>query len=242
MIGLQGSCLVSVCLILDDVGCQAVLSARRTKVKSWSLHAISFPLHACAILRLSFHRAHPPIEIDTEAMSLFGSSPPESGPKTPDNRADNRSSLFDDEAPTTRSSGGLFNDGAPDQESPWSMPTAKRQSRGDVVKSLLDSTDVPELYVDSFDILSASEHASGGGQIKTSGVKAVLDGSRIGKSQQDAISKIVARDGENIGRNEFNVLLALIGLAQEGEELSLDTVDERRKSELAVETMLRVLC
>lgn len=40
------------------------------------------------------------------------------------------------------------------------------------------------------------------------------------------------RTGVDLGRNEFNVLLALIGLVQEGEVASLDGVDERRRSEL----------
>ena len=43
---------------------------------------------------------------------------------------------------------------------------------------------------------------------------------------------LVAPGGANeldLGRNEFNVLLALGGLAQEGEVVSLDGVDERRR-------------
>jgi sorting nexin-8 len=37
-----------------------------------------------------------------------------------------------------------------------------------------------------------------------------------------------------LGRGEFSVLLALVGLAQEGEDLTFDAVDDRRKSELAL--------
>ena len=167
-------------------------------------------------------------------MSLFGSSPDGPGPKTPETRADKRSSLFDDEAHSTKDSGGLFNDGAADSASPWDMPTPKRQSRGDVVKTLLSASDVPESYVDAFDTLSASEHGTGGGKMSYTGVKAVLEGSRVAQSQQDRIARLLSREGAAIGRSEFSFLLALIGLAQEGDELSFDAVDERRKSRYPV--------
>ena len=39
---------------------------------------------------------------------------------------------------------------------------------------------------------------------------------------------------DGLGRNEFNVLLALIGLAQEGEDITFDAVDERRNSMFGV--------
>ena len=164
-------------------------------------------------------------------MSLFGSSPDDSAPNSSNPARASRTSLFDDEAPKNKSSGGLFNDGAPESDSPWDMPTPKRQSRGDVVKTLLSTSDVPDNYVDAFDTVSASEHRAGAGQISSNGKKALLEGSRIAKSQQDNISRLVSQEGISIGRSEFNVLVALIGLAQEGEELSLDAVDERRKSE-----------
>ena len=163
-------------------------------------------------------------------MSLFGSSPDQSAPQAPNAQADKRSSLFDDETPNTKASGGLFNDGSADNDSPWGMPPPKRQSRGDVVKTLLSASDVPESYVDAFDTLNASEHGAGAGKMSYSGVKAVLEGSRVAQSQQDRIARLLSREGATIGRSEFNFLLALIGLAQEGDELSLDAVDERKKS------------
>ena len=44
---------------------------------------------------------------------------------------------------------------------------------------------------------------------------------------------IISSGGQlsDLGRTEFNVLLALIGLAQEHEDITLDGVDERRKSQ-----------
>ena len=160
-------------------------------------------------------------------MSLFGSSPDEPAPAA---GAGKRSSLFEDDTRKAKGSEGLFNDGAQEDDSPWDMPTPKRASRGDMVKTLLPASDVPETYVEAFDTLITSEHGTGGGTIKASGVQAVLQGSRVAQSQQDSISKLVGKDGASIGRGEFNVLLALIGIAQEGDELSLDSVDERRTS------------
>ena len=163
-------------------------------------------------------------------MSLFGSSPEDAGMTNPNPGSEQKGSLFDDEAPTTRSSGGLFNDDPGNGNSPWSMPNSKRASRGDMVKTLLQGTDVPESYVDAYDTLSASEHKADGGKIRMSGLQKVLEGSIGRKAEQEKISRLLG-GGQEVGRDEFNVLLALIGLAQEGDEVSLDSVDERRKGE-----------
>ena len=42
---------------------------------------------------------------------------------------------------------------------------------------------------------------------------------------------VMPDENRELGRAEVNVLLAMIGLAQEGEEVTLDGVDERRRSE-----------
>jgi hypothetical protein len=66
-------------------------------------------------------------------------------------------------------------------------------------------------------------------------VAKVFAAARLPADQQARIMAIVvpaAGPDIALGRSEFNVLLALIGLAQEGEVVSLDGVDERRKSEL----------
>lgn len=69
-------------------------------------------------------------------------------------------------------------------------------------------------------------------------VREVLAGSGLSASEQARILNLVV-SGEldsgssniGVGRGEFSVLLALVGLAQEGEELTFDAVDDRRKSE-----------
>ena len=160
-------------------------------------------------------------------MSLFGSSPPESAPE-----AHTKSSLFDDETkPGAKSGSGLFDDDGAHGDSPWSMPTPKKGGRGDLVKTLLPASDVPESYIDAFDVLANSEHKAGGGQISIFGVKKLLEGARY---NTERILGLVTggKDVAALGRNEFNVLMALIGLAQEGEEATLDGVDERRRSKI----------
>ena len=102
-----------------------------------------------------------------------------------------------------------------------------------MVKNLLQDAEVPESYVEAYDILSTSEHKVAGGRIRTKGIQEVLRRSVTIQAEQDKIWRLVSKgSGETeLGRGEFNVLLALIGLAQEGDELSLDAVDERRKGE-----------
>lgn len=155
-------------------------------------------------------------------MSLFGESPP------PSRQA--KSSLFDE--PATKSAGaGLFNDdndaaATTTNDSPWDFPSAKKNNaRKDVIKTLLPASQVPEAYVDAFDALS-----NGGRGVEPDQVRPLLLDGRIGSGEQAKILELVGGAVELLGRSEFNVLLALIGLAQEGDELSLDAVDERRSS------------
>lgn len=105
------------------------------------------------------------------------------------------------------------------------MPTPKKAGRAELIKSLLPASDVPDSYVDVFDNVNT------GGKVDSAGVSRVLADGKLGADEQSRIMSIVAPGGQivDLGRNEFNVLLALIGLAQEGEELSLDSVDERRR-------------
>lgn len=158
-------------------------------------------------------------------MSLFGSSPPESTPE-----AHSKPSLFDDEAKAGAKSGsGLFDDDGAHEDSPWDMPTPKKGGRGELVKTLLPASGVPDSYIEAFDVLASSEHKAGGSQINLTGIKKLLEGLRC---NTEKILGLVTggKDVAALGRNEFNVLIALIGLAQEGEEATLDGVDERRKS------------
>ncbi|KAF2148250.1 sorting nexin Mvp1 [Myriangium duriaei CBS 260.36] len=153
-------------------------------------------------------------------MSLFGESPPK--------ETRTKSSLFDDR-PAAKSNAGLFaDDGA--NGSPWDMPTPKKNARKNYVKSLLASTPVPDKYIEIFDALLEKEGASDG-TISIESARDFVSKCKISSSDADKILQIVTGGGaSSLGRSEFNVLLALVGLAQEqGDELSLDAVDERKK-------------
>lgn len=168
------------------------------------------------------------------AMSLFGESPP------PPRQT--KSSLFDDDneqaAPrSTTSNSGLFAeaDGGDNGQSPWDFAAPKKHNstrqRGDLIKTLLPASDVPDSYVDFFDSLLSQSTGQGGVTVRQ--VKSLLEQSNIGQPEQNKILEIIgATEGDDsrvLGRGEVNVVLALIGLAQEGEELGLDAVDERRR-------------
>ncbi|KAK2754590.1 Sorting nexin mvp1 [Arachnomyces sp. PD_36] len=165
-------------------------------------------------------------------MSLFGTSPVEESPVA-NNTTRSKSSLFADDStfgPTSSST--LFaDDGAGKDDSPWSMPAPKRAARQEVVKTLLPATDVPEEYIDAYDLVLDAGERTGAG-MSMAGVTKVLGGSGLKEREQNNILGIVlpggGGSGQGLGRNEFNVLMALVGLAQVGEELTLDGVDERR--------------
>ena len=166
-------------------------------------------------------------------MSLFGSSPDDSSLSAQPARANQKSSLFDDEqTPGAKSGSSLFDDEGTNGASPWDMPTPKKSGRNDLVKRLLPASDVPESYIDAFDALRETSYKAEGGQIGTAGARKLLEGCGLDASGQDKILKLVTGGQDTgLGRSEFNVLLALIGLSQESEEASLDSVDERRRSE-----------
>lgn len=162
-------------------------------------------------------------------MSLFGSSPDESSPAPAALKS--RNSLFDDDpSPAPGSKSSLFADDDDASGSPWAMPTPKKAGRGDLIKNMLPSSAVPDSFVDIFD--SLIEDNGSGGNITAAGVTKALGASKLGTDQQTRITNIINSGGQlrDLSRNEFNVLLALIGLAQEGEDITLDSVDERRKS------------
>jgi len=140
-----------------------------------------------------------------------------------------RSSLFDDESTAPKSSSLFADDDAPGS-SPWGMPTPKKAHRGELTKSLLPASEVPDFYIDTFDRVLRGDGA--GGKISSAGVAKVLSAGNLGADDQLRIMSIISPGGQSsdLGRNELNVLLALIGLAQEHEDITLDSVDERRKS------------
>ncbi|OJD31161.1 sorting nexin mvp1 [Diplodia corticola] len=160
-------------------------------------------------------------------MSLFGTSPDDlPQPK--------QSTLFEDEPGSGgRNSSSLFGDDLDDSGSPWSYPAPKKSARANIVKTLLPAAEVPESYIDTYDALLADGDRFGGG-VSLGGVRKLLSQSNLGPDVQSRILDIVVPNGQEpesgVGRGEFNVLLALIGLALEGEDITLDGVDERRNS------------
>ncbi|KAF1957941.1 hypothetical protein CC80DRAFT_491264 [Byssothecium circinans] len=157
-------------------------------------------------------------------MSLFGDEDQPSRPK--------QSSLFDDDPKPAGNS--LFADdleGSGD-DSPWGFPTPKKAARGSLVKSLLPASDVPDSYIDAFDSLLEADGGAGNA-ISIDAIKELLGSSGLPSDTQDKILGIVSQPGQQssgAGRNEFNVLYALIGLAQEGDDVTLDSVDERKRN------------
>ncbi|KAI9159042.1 Sorting nexin mvp-1 [Paramyrothecium foliicola] len=179
-------------------------------------------------------------------MSLFGSSPSDdnesplaaaaSTPKRP-----KAGGLFDEPSQRNASSNSLFadDDDQNDQHggSPWDMPTPrKQQSRAELIRNLLAGAAVPDSYVDTFDTFVREDGASGG-RVSAGGVAKLFAAARLDADAQARVMSLVAPNGANdlaLGRDEFNVLLALVGLAQEGEVVSLDGVDERRRGKSTV--------
>lgn len=170
-------------------------------------------------------------------MSLLGSSPSgDSAAGEATNFGQGRSSLFDDEPPMTKSTtSALFaDDDDSGHASPWDLPTPrKQQSRAELVRNLLPASDVPESYIEAFDTVVRDDGS--GGRVTPGGVARTLAAAKLGADEQARIMSILSLGGDGgdntLSRSEFNVLLALIGLAQEGEVFTLDGVDERRRSE-----------
>lgn len=163
-------------------------------------------------------------------MSLFGSSPDDS--TSTKNPASQSKSLFDN---NTKSEGhsSLFDDGEAQNASPWDMPTPKKGKHGEAVKNLLSGSDLPESYIDTYDIILHSGFEAPAGKLSSEGVRKVLENSRISPDEQSRIVRLITAGIDpkaGYGRAEFNVLLALIGLSQQGEDSTLDSVDERRYS------------
>jgi len=162
-------------------------------------------------------------------MSLFGD---EDVPA----RAKQSSSLFDDDAkPSGKTGSGLFSDEMDGNDSPWGLPTPKKADRGALIKSLLPASEVPDAYIDAFDALLEAGEGAGNG-VSWEGAKKLLERSGVPSESQAKIVEIVLQPGQEragLTRGEFNVLFALLGLAQDGDDVILDSVDERKKSECA---------
>ncbi|PTB65048.1 hypothetical protein BBK36DRAFT_1169827 [Trichoderma citrinoviride] len=171
------------------------------------------------------------------SMSLFGDEPTDNGPalgSSPPRRsgaaARAAGGLFDDEPASGRNSSSLFDDGS-GASSPWDMPTPrKQQSRAELIRNLLPASDVPDSYIETFDAVVREDGHDG--RVTAAGIAKLFAVARLEADAQARIMSLVAPGGSDVSlsRNEFNVVLALIGLAQEGDDISLDGVDERRRS------------
>lgn len=163
-------------------------------------------------------------------MSLFGTSPEESAPAAATS-ASSRVTLFDDEpSPASGSHSSLFadEDNTPGG-SPWGIPSPKKASKSELVSTLLPTSDAPDSYVDIFDAVQSTEYGQNG-TVDMAGMSQVMNAAKLGADEQTKVMNIMSSAGSNLRRNEFNVFLALVGLAQEGEDITLDGVDERRRS------------
>ncbi|PHH61617.1 hypothetical protein CDD81_8132 [Ophiocordyceps australis] len=149
-------------------------------------------------------------------------------------RHQGKDSIFDQ---PPAASNGLFDDDASDSRhddsSPWDMPTPRRlQSRANVIGNMLPVSDVPTGYAEIFETVMRQDGQDG--RVTASAISKLFATSRLAPESQVRIMSLLGQsdDGSDasLGPAEFNVLLALIGLAQEGEVISLDGVDERRKN------------
>lgn len=158
-------------------------------------------------------------------MSLFGDD--DAGFGSP--KAQKKTNALFDE-PASNQSSSLFadEDTTAGNDADWGF-TPKKAGRGDPVKSLLANTNVPDSYVDAYDALVETGHNKEGG-VDVEGVQLVMGEAGLRDMTKINILKIVGPAKHALSRNEFFVVMALIGLAQEKEELSLDAVDERRRS------------
>ena len=109
-----------------------------------------------------------------------------------------------------------------------------------VVKTLDNegNSSLPPVYAQVYDRVVIEYPAGGFGPgISAVGVKRVLEEAGLtedegaGRRIKESVVGIggIGADAA-IGKGEFNVLMAMIGLAQEGREISIDEVDDRRRS------------
>ncbi|CAK7266447.1 Sorting nexin mvp1 [Sporothrix epigloea] len=187
-------------------------------------------------------------------MSLFGTSPPDESvnPSMHSSFARSRHGLFEDESGISRTNSDHLFDAEDDiaedskendqgengPSSPWDMPSPrKKMTRIELLRSLLPASDVPESYLDAFNAAVSADVTGNGKTVSSGGVTRVLAAAKLDADSQASVMNAILPGGcadsseaLSLGCNEFNVLLALIGLAQEGELVSLDGVDERRRN------------
>ena len=181
---------------------------------------------------VSFEETTPLQTSPSETMSIFDDTP-----TRPARTSKASSSLFDDDAPNLRGSPSLFADDTSEStgagDSPWSFPTPKKAARSQLIKTLLPASDVPDLYVDVLDKLLAVDKDAGinakvvVGLLRESGIDAGCEGQGPGRRHARARA-----EGE--GARPWGGFCA-VGFDRAGpggDEITIDGVDERRKSML----------
>ena len=129
--------------------------------------------------------------------------------------------------------GGGGDGGGNGSSSPWALFTPKQAAaRSSLVQTLLPPSDVPQAYTDAFDALLAADDGGsedGNDPLSAGAVQGVLAQSGLDEGAKAQILDVMGVAAERPNRNEFNVLFALVGLAMEGEGITLDDVDGRKR-------------
>ncbi|TQS38255.1 hypothetical protein Golomagni_01245 [Golovinomyces magnicellulatus] len=154
-------------------------------------------------------------------MSLFGTSPPGSVESA---ISKSQNSLFDDDfsivTPVPKSFLFSGNDNISSQRQ-------KKSVRKKAMRNLPQLSLVPKRYDEIF--LKKRKHDSINDVIKVDAIINVLAESRLFPQDERLILQKIFQESQpsDLTRNEFNVMLALIGLAQASEKITLDGVLQR---------------
>jgi sorting nexin-8 len=111
---------------------------------------------------------------------------------------------------------------------PWAPSTSPTGTdRGRRISSLLANALIPSIYTSLYE--EGKDESSG--KVSLRAFRALLERSKVAPSQKERIMWIVTHElavVDSVSPNVWNIAMALIGLAQQGEELDLDTVDAFR--------------
>ncbi|KAI0999791.1 Sorting nexin [Podosphaera aphanis] len=163
-------------------------------------------------------------------MSLFGKSPEESNSAV---GSKPRNSLFDDDrispGPSSISkSSSVSEDNAASTSSPWGITSLlKETGQTEDIEALLPETAIPEKYNQIFNSIP-DRGRSYNGNINKAGVYMIFSHAKLDKEDEESIQDLIFQGASpsELSRDKFNVLLALIGLAQNYSEISLEEVRE----------------
>lgn len=162
------------------------------------------------------------------AMSLFGSSPEHTPAASPRATSARTGALFSDDPPAPPHS--LFDD-APTDSDPWAFPTPRKASKPTLANLLTErNANIPEQYHIAFARLREEYPAGDGESVAVEGIEAIVREVGGGDAMEKVFS-VAGRRKESWSREEVWSILALCGLALEGEELGLDNIDDRRRGE-----------